>query len=720
MNLLGVIRKNWGQLLTICGIFALMIVLSCLWAVSNARQYMTLNAEEMLQVAEERLQGRIRESEVTLFNTANSLIQQQLHRGFNAEETREYLREIHRELSHSEYNLGYFNIFWYMPRPEGMVFISGSDWEPPPEYEPEKRPWYFAADAIPGHSAITAPYIEWKEGINAVTMALRLRGGGGEDFGILGIDLSVARLAQFALSFQFERGGYGYLIGPSLEPDKLCFIAYPDSRYAGLPMRGLGPQYAALEERLKQGTEALSSVTLKNANNVPVIAFYRRTINGWYMGLAFPRDGYFHDLYVNIFVFVLSGIVLMLVLCYFIVNLSMDKLQSDEENQAKSSFLAQVSHEIRTPLNSILGMSEIILRKDISPDLYENVSIIRQSGDILLSIINNILDFSRIEIHRIQIENHPYQLSSMINDVVNIIRLGLAGKPVDFFVDVAGDIPVELLGDEAKVRQLLINLLNNAVKYTRQGYIKLLVRKGAADSDELRLLFSVEDTGIGIRQEDLGRLFRDFTRLDRERNSHIEGAGLGLAIAASFCKALGGGISVESVYGEGSIFTAEVRQGVGKGGTTLQLRESGMRVVVYEDRSLYLEFLLRAFNALGIDPESSPDLSSFVSALEGGDFDYAFVASRYAADCVAAWEGAASPAKLFVMAETDFDAGFRSAGRVHLPLYSCSLANILNGVPGPENNSRRTDRFAFMAPDARVLVVDDLSTNLRVAEELMR
>jgi CheY-like chemotaxis protein len=238
--------------------------------------------------------------------------------------------------------------------------------------------------------------------------------------------------------------------------------------------------------------------------------------------------------------------------------------------------------------------------------------------------------------------------------------------------------------------------------------------------NQIKIIVSVEATGIGIKSGDMQYLFNDFTRLDLEHNHDIEGSGLGLTIARSFCEAMGGGITVASTYGKGSAFTATVIQTCENAQKIAQLEDPAKRVLVYEDRPAYLQSLLSAFDSLGVQPECAHDLPAFMHDIQGENFNYAFVSSRYAADCISCWEGSGSAIKLIVMLDSDDMSSPRQVGSVHLPIYSSILANILNGVAEMEKHMFHPDRIGFTAPSAHILVVDDLPTNLRVAEELMR
>jgi hypothetical protein len=314
-------------------------------------------------------------------------------------------------------------------------------------------------------------------------------------------------------------------------------------------------------------------------------------------------------------------------------------------------------------------MSELIMRKYVSGEIYEYISIIRQAGNNLLAIINDILDFSKIESGHLQIESKPYFFASLINDVLNVIRVRMIDKSLAFFVTLDSAIPEKLIGDDVRIRQVLINLLNNAIKYTRQGQVELDVRMEKLDSHTARLSFRVGDTGIGIKQEDLNRLFHDFTRLDTERNQGIEGTGLGLTIAGAYCRAMGGEITVSSTYGEGSAFTAHIIQEFESPKPMASVENPGQkRVLLYEERPLYHAAVMAAMDNLGIRPVCSPDLPAFIRALAEGDYDFAFVSSKYAMECIAAWGRRSSPIELIIMMELGEVSIYRDTGSILKPV----------------------------------------------------
>ncbi|MDR1950211.1 MAG: response regulator, partial [Spirochaetaceae bacterium] len=238
-----------------------------------------------------------------------------------------------------------------------------------------------------------------------------------------------------------------------------------------------------------------------------------------------------------------------------------EKAKAEAASRAKSEFLATMSHEIRTPLNAIIGLSEIELQKNLAADVRSDLEKIHNSGSILLGIINDILDISKIEAGSFELIPVEYDTPSLLNDTVqlNIVRIG--SKPITFSLDIDETLPARLFGDELRVKQILNNLLSNAFKYTREGLVKLRL-KWEQREDDAYLVFTVEDTGQGIKPEDMDKLFSEYSQLDTRANRKIEGTGLGLSITRRLTEMMGGTITVESEYGRGSIFTVGLRQGI--------------------------------------------------------------------------------------------------------------------------------------------------------------
>ncbi|MBO6240123.1 MAG: response regulator [Butyrivibrio sp.] len=233
-----------------------------------------------------------------------------------------------------------------------------------------------------------------------------------------------------------------------------------------------------------------------------------------------------------------------------------------QSSEAKSSFLSNMSHEIRTPINAVLGMNEMIIRETNDPQIEEYAQNVKSAGNSLLGIVNDILDFSKIEAGKMDILPVPYHLGSMINDLLNMIATKAQDKGLKLEINVDETIPSSLFGDEIRIKQCVTNILTNAVKYTEEGSVTMNVSYRKEDENNIFLRFQVVDTGIGIKEEDLNKLFSPFERIEEIRNRSIEGTGLGMSIVKKLLALMDTKLEVKSVYGEGSDFSFEVRQQV--------------------------------------------------------------------------------------------------------------------------------------------------------------
>lgn len=242
-----------------------------------------------------------------------------------------------------------------------------------------------------------------------------------------------------------------------------------------------------------------------------------------------------------------------------IEQLNIAKNQAEKANNAKSDFLSNMSHEIRTPLNAIVGFSQALSEEDLPPRAKEEVKDIIMASDTLLDIVNGILDISKIEANKLEIVDTEYNFNTTLNELVSLTKARLGEKPLEFRCSFDPSIPACLYGDKVRVKQIILNLLTNAVKYTKEGWIEFKVNSIQKDGI-CRLIISVEDSGIGIKKESIDKLFTKFERLDVEKNNTIEGTGLGLAITKKLLELMGGQIVVQSVYGKGSKFTVAIDQ----------------------------------------------------------------------------------------------------------------------------------------------------------------
>ena len=413
----------------------------------------------------------------------------------------------------------------------------------------------------------------------------------------------------------------------------------------------------------------------------------------------------------------LISIIIVLGSClYSLILYQRQTKQALMASEAKSSFLSNTSHEIRTPMNAILGMVDLIMHEDTSDIVLSHATDIRNACRGLLTVINDILDISKIESGRLEIIPANYYISSLLADSVSIVKMRTDEKKLTFAVDIDPNIPSELIGDELRIKQVLINLLNNAVKFTPEGQITLSVRC-KIEGDFCHLIFSVEDTGIGIKAEDLDKIFVFFQQVDTKKNRNIEGTGLGLSISKQLVEMMDGYIAVESKYGVGSTFTASIKQQVANSQSMTYLKYPNRNsVLVYENRPAYLNSVIFTLDALGCNYEICTNRSEMYLHLDAAKYDYIFVSSMYINNIqpVIAREQPGAVTVVLDGTETPHN----NTISISMPIHSLQIANILNDdYSDISNTSSSTD---IIAPEAKVLVVDDNAVNLRVAVGLLK
>lgn len=405
---------------------------------------------------------------------------------------------------------------------------------------------------------------------------------------------------------------------------------------------------------------------------------------------------------------------------------------AEHANKIKSDFLANMSHEIRTPMNAIVGMCELILReRDISETVREYCFNIQNSGRSLLAIINDILDFSKIESGKMELIEDEFNIASTLNDVINMAMTRKGDKKLEIIVHVDPDLPMGLIGDEIRIRQIIINLVTNAIKYSHKGCVSIKVSQTKHDYG-INLSVSVADTGIGITEEDLEKLFSSFQQVDTKKNRSVEGTGLGLAISKRLITGMGGFINVSSEYGKGSEFRFAIPLKVKNPAPFISIKEADkIHAAGYIDFEKYktretAEEYHRLINELGsgLHTEiklygSMPELKK---AAEENHITHFFAArEEYIAESEFFSEMAKKSEVIVVQDRTDAVDVPDGVKCMFKPFYILSVAAVFNHENILTNiSSRRNTNNRFVAPKARVLVVDDNPINLKVAVGLMR
>jgi len=399
--------------------------------------------------------------------------------------------------------------------------------------------------------------------------------------------------------------------------------------------------------------------------------------------------------------------------------------------RTKNDFLANMSHEIRTPMNAIVGMCELILRDDINESVRENCFNIQNSGRSLLSIINDILNFSKIEAGKIDLVEEQFNLASTINDVINMAMTRKGDKNIEIIVRVDPTIPKGLIGDELRIRQVIINLLTNAVKFTQKGCVIVKISQSKHDYG-INLNVSIKDTGIGITEENIERLFTSFQQVDTRKNRAVEGTGLGLAISKRLITKMGGFINVFSTYGKGSEFRFVVPLKVSDSEPFITINDATeAKVAVYLEWKKYDHpRTVRAYNNLiremgdkfDIAFTIFDDIEALKQAVEEGKYTHCFTAKEEYLRNRETFGVLADACQILVVQDRFNTIELpENIKKVYKPFYALSFAAVMNNEKYVMDvHGHKVFTARFIAPEAKVLIVDDNAINLKVAAGLMK
>ena len=391
----------------------------------------------------------------------------------------------------------------------------------------------------------------------------------------------------------------------------------------------------------------------------------------------------------------------------------------------KSDFLANMSHEIRTPMNAVIGMADMALREQL-PDVARGyINQIKIAGKSLLAIINDILDFSKIESGKMDINLEEYEPMSVINDVSNIVMTRLIEKDVELILDISPDLPYKLLGDSIRIKQIILNLAGNAAKFTNNGKVTLKMEYTGLSDEEIELRVSVKDTGIGIKQEDMDKLFRSFSQLDSKRNRNIEGTGLGLAICKQLLTLMHGNISVESEYNKGSNFSFVIPQKIVDSTPSITIKDADEILAVSIISNPHIaDALRRDTESLGVEYR---ELMSTVELFFLPEDKNVFLFIEQNVFSKKIEEFIQNNPEITVVLLINFDdtTDYNISNTPNLlivkkPLFVLNLAMIFNHEDlHTIYNTLNDIDFDFIAPEAEILIVDDNAINLTVAEGLL-
>ncbi len=500
--------------------------------------------------------------------TTAVFIESSMERGESSKEIDKLLTSItktYREAVESDFT-GVYGLF------DGK-YIDGAGWIPDEDYVPQKRPWYWNAVEAKGVPAFARPYVDAETMQQVISISVMLKDGES----VLAIDVKAEKIQAVIDALSNSSDTYGLIM------DSEGYVLFNDDiNCNGMNIRNEeGRKRFGGEKtdtvRKVVGESKLDGETdhiFSEIDGKKVMAFAYPIFSNWYIVMVKDYDSIFRQEMEVLYNSILLSLLIVAVVAYFCTSVTISRGRVEDQavelnekaselkraSTEKSKFLANMSHEIRTPINAVLGMNEMILRESTNSTITGYSEKIRSASKTLLSIVNDVLDFSKIEAGEMSIIPVEYNTMTLLRDAYNVVEQRAADKKVELRVFNNTVMPLGLFGDETRIRQILTNLLNNAIKYTTEGLVTVEMDFNKEDENSGNLFISVTDTGIGISDEDKNKLFASYVRVDQKRNRNIEGTGLGLSITKQLVALMGGRIMLESEYGMGSKFSVEIPQ----------------------------------------------------------------------------------------------------------------------------------------------------------------
>lgn len=616
-------RKLLYQIILVVAAFLAMTLISSIYGSRIINGNVASYGNEVINSSVETLDAYLHESRITLDDIIFSVARLKAEGASTNEIYEEMVTWTDWMLNSDNTRLKSFISVYGVVNGE---FIDGSHWKPGNDYVPESRPWYVGAVQARGGTFYSDPYVDLRTGKCILTLSRLVFDENGDIFGVVALDVYITSLAGYADGLRFMESGYGVLLD-----SKMGIVTHPEKTFIGIPMMFLSntvEEYEVISHSLVTGKE-VSALKLTDYNGVRSVAFFRQLFNGWYVGIISPGKIYYNNTFAMTALISVTGFILMSMLCVVIVFLHIERKRSDVVKKTNSSFLTNMSYEIRTPMNNIIGITELLLNEPLNSRLRDYISDINSSSHSLLGFINDIVDLSNIDAGKLEINPVDYDFHIFMDNICSMFLFVTQKKGLEFRYETVEEMPRCLFGDDNRLRQVLMNICGNTVKYTSSGYVRLKV----SIKDET-INFEIKDTGMGIRSEDLHKLFDPFSQTEPQRGKNIVGTTLGLPISKIFIEMMGGEISVESVYGQGTVYTfsipmvignkSAIERGEDERKSSVFLAPSA-RILVVDDNELNLKVASGLLRMFKINVDTVLSGREAVELVQKTDYDIIFM-----------------------------------------------------------------------------------------------
>ncbi len=608
------------QLLFVAVAFAAMVLLGNWFASGIVRDNLRDNANSMLDVARVRLATQRHAYDATLVNFSE-MVRMMLRRGNHFETVRAYIEDM-SDPSLSENNelssiLGFFGCFETTPDLPTLILNGNLDFSD--NANAPETDWYKAAVAAGGDIVETMPYID-AQGYRRYTYARCLMDYQGQILGVVGMQVCLDEIGEDIVSTALEHGGYGMLLNQDF-----IVLFHPNDDFEGGNMANPEIPVHVYADELRAGSAVLEQPLISYKGEEAVV-FFNTLSNGWHLGMVVSKAQFYNSIDTMALVLSLLGIALAVILIAFLIRLDMAREKSDDENKKKSMFLANMSHEIRTPINAIVGMTAIGMAARSSSRKDYCLTKITDASRHLLSVVNDILDMSKIEANQIELSPAEFSFERTLQQAVGVVSIRADEKRQKLTVQIDPNIPKVLFGDDQRLAQVITNLLSNAVKFTpEEGAVRL--KSSLLDEADgiCTLRIEISDTGIGISTEQQAKLFLSFQQAESSTTRSYGGTGLGLVISKTIVEMMGGEIWIDSELGKGTamVFTVKAARAAVEPDTDPQgIGRKNLRILAVDDDPEILEYLRKEIFRLGASCTIAQSAKEAVRIIEeDGEFD---------------------------------------------------------------------------------------------------